>query len=636
MKKHQLILVLYCLLFYSCNKEELFPDFIYEMTVSQESLNVVAEGGEEMIEVNSNYEWTVESNVDWCKPSIESGSAGKSSFQLLIEKNENVEERIAEITVTAGSVIRIITVVQINPDGFEIVDLPASVSVDGLENVLRLQAKTNMQLEVSSPDGWVILLNDDIVSGNPPKVVPVRIMFMDNITGSPRSTTVKINGKGLPDSYAKTFEVSQGVAPEAEKNDSRIIGTWLMTEVNDGSTNDLALLGTTMSFEPDGIYSEILPSGQQNVGTWEVRGERLAIYYQEDRRYIYLENMDMVDEICGTMTPTDIHSDFLYQVRLSPYSGDDFGLSIVELTNTKMVYMMVIKGDLGLITESGICIGEKENPTIEDKKYISSGGNIVVGEISGLLSGDIYHIRGYYIENSHPVYTSDMLIEMPVKDIDGNSYRIVKIGDQYWFAENLRVSRYNDGTPILYCDKNHAIDWQNASDSKQGAYSWIFGEEPEWTWTADNFNKGVVDKSAKNYGAFYNWHAVVDERQLAPEGWHIPSKAEFVTLLETIGASTEDFASADMNYMNGLLAHDHYQNWTGWTGWAISGRSTDGSWKSWDSLDARETAWWSSDISEENYPWLIYHRLGDSGDSGISWTYQGEGWAVRCIRDSLK
>ena len=122
----------------------------------------------------------------------------------------------------------------------------------------------------------------------------------------------------------------------------------------------------------------------------------------------------------------------------------------------------------------------------------------------------------------------------------------------------------------------------------------------------------------------------------APEGWHIPSKEEFVVLLGSIGANTEDFASGDMNYMNGLLAHDHYQNITGWTGWAVSGRATDGSWKSWNSLSARETSWWSSDISEGGYPWLIYHRRGDSGDSGISWTYQNEGWTVRCIRDTAK
>lgn len=637
MEKHRLTLLigLYLLFFASCSKDELFPDFIYEMTVSTEAINVVPEGTDETVKVKSNSAWTAESNAAWCKLSLESGSEGTSSFQIKVEKNHNIEERVAEVTVTAGSVIRKIKVVQLNPDGFEIIDLPTDVVVDGLENILELQVKTNMQLEATSEDGWIVPLNNNIVPGNPPKTASFRIMFKDNVTDAPRSTIVKINGEGLPESYAKTFTVTQSVAPVADKNDKRIIGTWLVTKVLNGTTNELALLGTTMNFEEDGIYSEVLASGQKNAGTWEVRGERLAIYYPDSRRYIYLG--DISDGINGVMTTTDIHSTILYQAHLSAYSGDGFGVSVVDLTNTKLTYMMIIDGDLSNVSESGLCISQKENPTIVDRKYVSKGGgSVIVGEIPDLYSGDVYHVRGYRIEGSQTIYTADTRIEMPVRDIDGNDYKIVKIGQQYWLAENLRVTKYNDGTPIEYCDKNHVMEWTAAGDSKQGAYSWIFGENPDWIWNEDNFNNGVVNRQAKFYGGFYNWHAVVDKRKLAPEGWHIPSKEEFIVLLSSIGASTEYFASADMNYMNGLLAHDHYQNITGWTGWAVSGRGTDGSWKSWDSLSARETCWWSSDISEGGYPWLIYHRRGDSGDSGISWTYQGEGWTVRCIRDTAK
>ena len=635
MEKHRLTLLigLYLLFFASCSKDELFPDFIYEMTVSTEAINVVPEGTDETVKVKSNSAWTAESNAAWCKLSLESGSEGTSSFQIKVEKNHNIEERVAEVTVTAGSVIRKIKVVQLNPDGFEIIDLPTDVVVDGLENILELQVKTNMQLEATSEDGWIVPLNNNIVPGNPPKTASFRIMFKDNVTDAPRSTIVKINGEGLPESYAKTFTVTQSVAPVADKNDKRIIGTWLVTKVLNGTTNELALLGTTMNFEEDGIYSEVLASGQKNAGTWEVRGERLAIYYPDSRRYIYLG--DISDGINGVMTTTDIHSTILYQAHLSAYSGDGFGVSVVDLTNTKLTYMMIIDGDLSNVSESGLCISQKENPTIVDRKYVSKGGgSVIVGEIPDLYPGDVYHVRG--IEGSQTIYTADTRIEMPVRDIDGNDYKIVKIGQQYWLAENLRVTKYNDGTPIEYCDKNHVMEWTAAGDSKQGAYSWIFGENPDWIWNEDNFNNGVVNRQAKFYGGFYNWHAVVDKRKLAPEGWHIPSKEEFIVLLSSIGASTEYFASADMNYMNGLLAHDHYQNITGWTGWAVSGRGTDGSWKSWDSLSARETCWWSSDISEGGYPWLIYHRRGDSGDSGISWTYQGEGWTVRCIRDTAK
>lgn len=617
----------------SCDDNELLPDFIYEMTLSQEVINVVPEGADEVIEVNSNYTWSAESNATWCRLSNGNGTKGTSSFSISVDRNYNIEERTAEVTVTAGSVVRKIKVVQMNPNGFEIVDLPLEVAVDGLESVIELQVKTNMLLTVSSEDNWIVPLDNDIIAGNPPKVASVRIMVNDNVTDSPRSTVVKINGDGLPDNYAKSFTVTQGVAPVANMNDERVIGTWLVTKVVDGVTSNMDLLGTTMKFEPDGQYSEVLASGQTNMGSWNVRGNRLAIYYTDNtRRYIYIN--DTANGITGTMTNTDINSSLLYDSHLSPYSGDGFGVSIVDLTNTKFTYMIVMNGDVNNISESGLCISQKENPTVSDKKYVSKGGgSVAVGEISDLNSGDSYHIRGYRMEGSQIVYTADTRIDMPVRDIDGNDYKMVKIGNQYWLAENLKTSKYRDGSPLEYCDKNHVAEWVASGDTQRGAFSWIFGEDPDWVWAEDDFNNGVTDRRAKSYGAIYNWHAVVDERKLAPEGWHIPSKEEFVTLLSSIGASTDDFAGGDLNYMNGLLAHDHYQNITGWTGWAVSGRSTDGSWKSWGSLSARETTWWSSDISDSGYPWLIYHRRGDSGDSGISWTYQNEGWTVRCIRD---
>lgn len=635
MKKHQSFFLLgICLfIFAACSKDELFPDFIYEMTVSKEALNVVPDGLDETIEVNSNYEWSAESNAAWCKLSNASGSKGKSSLQVKVDKNVKIEERVAEVTITAGSVVRKIRVVQMNPDGFEIVDLPESVTVDGLENVITLQVKTNLQLKATAADGWVVSLNNDIIAGNPPQMTTVRVMFKDNTTSAPRTVVVKINGEGLPENFAKTFSVTQNVAPEANKNDSRIVGTWLATKVMNGAVSELSLLGATMKFDDEGIYSETLATGQKSVGTWEVRGDRIAIYYPDSRRYIYLT--DDTDGISGVMTTTNIHSAVTYQTHLSTYSGDGFGVSLVDKTNTKLTYMMVINGDISTITECGLCIGKKENPTVADKKIVSKGGGaVVVGEVAGLLSGDDYHIRGYLMKGSQITYTANLKVDMPVMDVDGNNYKIVKIGQQYWLAENLRTTKYSDGTSVIYCGKNQNTEWTGASDAKQGAFSWIFGEEPDWVWSEDNFNKGVTDKRAKMYGAFYNWHAVVDKRKLAPEGWHVPTKEELVTLLNSIGASTDDFASGDMNYMNALLAHDHYPNLAGWNGWAVSGRGTDGKWKGWSSLSARETTWWSSDISEGGYPWLIYHRKGDSGDSGISWTYQGEGWTVRCVRDA--
>lgn len=96
-----------------------------------------------------------------------------------------------------------------------------------------------------------------------------------------------------------------------------------------------------------------------------------------------------------------------------------------------------------------------------------------------------------------------------LKDIDGNTYKTVKIGYQWWTAENLRTTKYKDGTPIphLTNDSLWAID-------TIGAYCYF------WNDSAAN---------AEKYGALYNWHAV-NTGKLAPEGWHVPTDADWTEL----------------------------------------------------------------------------------------------------------
>lgn len=98
-----------------------------------------------------------------------------------------------------------------------------------------------------------------------------------------------------------------------------------------------------------------------------------------------------------------------------------------------------------------------------------------------------------------------------VTDIDGNKYTTVKIGAQTWLVENLRTTRYNDGTPIPYI-KNDGFVFMDGE-----AYSFISDEEE------------------KIYGKIYSWYAV-NTGKLCPKGWHIPSEAEWTQLKNYLGA----------------------------------------------------------------------------------------------------
>jgi len=97
-------------------------------------------------------------------------------------------------------------------------------------------------------------------------------------------------------------------------------------------------------------------------------------------------------------------------------------------------------------------------------------------------------------------------------DIDGNLYQTVKIGDQWWMAENLNVKNYKDGTPIqeITTSEDDSV-W---AQSLVGSYC--------------SFEDSI-------FGGLYNHFAIEDVHGIAPEGWHIPSDAEWKTLEKTIG-----------------------------------------------------------------------------------------------------
>jgi uncharacterized protein (TIGR02145 family) len=105
-------------------------------------------------------------------------------------------------------------------------------------------------------------------------------------------------------------------------------------------------------------------------------------------------------------------------------------------------------------------------------------------------------------------------INNSVTDIEGNVYKTVTIGTQTWMAENLKTTHYRNGDPITYITDNNA--WASAYT---GAYCW---------YDNDLANKDI-------YGALYNGYTVKDSRNIAPAGWHVPTKEEWNTLINYLG-----------------------------------------------------------------------------------------------------
>ena len=107
----------------------------------------------------------------------------------------------------------------------------------------------------------------------------------------------------------------------------------------------------------------------------------------------------------------------------------------------------------------------------------------------------------------------------PVTDIDGNVYKTVRIGTQVWMAENLKVTHYRNGDALSNITGDE--EWTNLS---AGAYCSVYGN----------------NSNTDTYGLLYNWFAVNDVRNLAPEGWHVPSDEEWKVLEQYLGMSVSE------------------------------------------------------------------------------------------------
>lgn len=200
------------------------------------------------------------------------------------------------------------------------------------------------------------------------------------------------------------------------------------------------------------------------------------------------------------------------------------------------------------------------------------------------------------------------VLKETVRDYDGNVYRTVKIGQQLWMVENLRVTHYRDGTPIPNVQNDE--EWQHATG---GAYC-----------TGDDSTE-----YKSTYGLLYNFHAVSNSRNLCPEGWHVPSEAECMTLIDYLGGESvagcliKDNSSGLWKNNSGCATNE-----SGFTGLPAGGRGRLGG----PGEVGYYATWWSSTSCDSLYAWhwgLHPAKAGIRSNPG----HKASGFSVRCIKD---
>ncbi len=204
---------------------------------------------------------------------------------------------------------------------------------------------------------------------------------------------------------------------------------------------------------------------------------------------------------------------------------------ISQITKTVAFSGGMVIDDGGLIVSArGVCWSTDQKPTIKDSKTEDGvGAGSFISRISDLEPNTEYFVRAYATNKSGTAYGSTMSFNTlgEVKDVDGNIYTTITIGDQEWFVENLQTTKYNDGTPIP--NVTEKSDW---IDLTSDAYVWY-----------DN----LPDASKDVYGALYNWYAVETDK-LCPSGWHVPSDQEWFQLISYV----DPFANPNRKELSGI------------------------------------------------------------------------------------
>lgn len=313
----------------------------------------------------------------------------------------------------------------------------------------------------------------------------------------------------------------------------------------------------------------------------------------------------------------------------------DEDAEIPMLTTTKPYYITCIGVTCGgnvlsdggsSVINRGVCLSTDSLPTLSD--FHSSNGSgmgyFTTNHLDILTPNTTYYVRAYATSEAGTGYGNVFSIKTPgrevlfnptsnygsLTDLDNNVYKTITIGNQTWMAENLRVTRYNDTTPILLEADN--IEWINCSNFRLPRYCWQ--------------NNDAI-RYKETYGALYNWFSV-ETGKLCPSGWHVPSDNEWTILCNNLGGETIAADKLKETGTSHWFETNEATNETGFTAIPAGGRNIYGSFTSIGGFGY----WWSSSGSGNGS--ALKRNMYCNDDGVFSYAIGGGyGFSVRCIKD---
>lgn len=190
-------------------------------------------------------------------------------------------------------------------------------------------------------------------------------------------------------------------------------------------------------------------------------------------------------------------------------------------------------------------------------------------------------------------------------DVDGNTYDKVRIGEQIWMTENLKVTHFRNGDEIPWARTTE--DWVTLG--KQGKPAWCYPDGNE------EYNS--------RHGKLYNWYAISDPRGIAPAGWHITSDDEWTAMIDLLGGSIR--SALILRIDNSL---DDKTSKASFNGMPAGCRNGNGTFYGSGSF----AYWWSSTSNDSTTAWM---RILNYPKCDIVFIANNKiyGASVRCIKD---
>ena len=196
-----------------------------------------------------------------------------------------------------------------------------------------------------------------------------------------------------------------------------------------------------------------------------------------------------------------------------------------------------------------------------------------------------------------------------VTDYEGNVYNTLIIGTQTWLDQNLKTTKYRNGDLI----KTTSPATLDIRDENSPHYQWAYGGK---------------ESNAETYGRLYTWYAVTDSRGICPIGWHVPTDADWSTLITFLGGEIIAYSKLKETGETHWIKYDTGTNEKGFTALPGGLRNSKGSFDD----NGISGSWWSSTEYGTSEAW--YRLMNYNFSTIYRYLYlKRNGFSVRCVKN---